>query len=462
MEFPFVSVIIVNFNGAHYLPTCLTALRAQTYPSDCFEVIVSDNASRDGSLQLLENDFPWVRVLRNDQNLGFATANNIAIRAARGQFVILLNNDTNPTASWLENMVRVAQDHPQAGLVTGHLQLFYDQLPLKIETETFTPPIDGRNLGVQIFQVDSGVQRGVVQYLEGFYGHEAHPSGGSFRWTSARATLGVPVPPGDGHWVLDLVMAAPRPDGGEVALKILLHDEVIQEWKLSAEPIHYHVDMPASTRDFANPVEQNTGSIIFRNGGGRDRGTYVRNSELFFENSEDQYSEIEEVFAGCGASLLLRREMFQEVGLFDDVFFMYYEDTDLSWRARLRNWKVLYAPDAIVRHIHVGSSKEWSPFFSYLVERNRLAMVFKNGPRSQVLRVWGSFFFDLFRLGWTGLRGTLSHPSHWRSYASRIKIHLKVLASLLVWQPSLWQKRRQIQKNSMVEPEKLAGWFMDA
>ena len=357
-------------------------------------------------------------------------------------------------------MVRVAQDHPQAGLVTGHLQLFYDQLALQIETETFAPPSDGRDLGVQIFQVDSGAQRGVVQYLEGFYGREAHPSAGSFRWTSAKATLGVPVPPGDGDWVLDLVLAAPRPDNREVGLKIRLNDEVLQEWKVSAEPIHYHIDMSASTREFANPVEQNTGSIIFRNGGGRDRGTYVKNSELFFENSQGQYKDIEEVFAGCGASLLLRREMFEDVGLFDDDFFMYYEDTDLSWRARLRNWKVLYAPDAVVRHIHVGSSKEWSPFFSFLVERNRLAMVFKNGPWSQVLRVWGSFFFELFRLGWIGLKGVLLHPSHWRGYASPIKIPLKVLASLLLWQPSLWRKRHQIQQNAIIEPEKLSAWFV--
>jgi GT2 family glycosyltransferase len=461
MEFPFVSVIIVNYNGAHYLPTCLDALSAQTYPSDCFEVIVSDNNSEDGSIQLLEQDYPWVKVISNERNLGFAAGNNVAIITARGKYIVLLNNDTMPMATWLENMVKIAQDHPRAGLVTGHLQLFYDQLTVEIETETFRPSKDDRILGIQIYQVDSGAKRGVVQFLEGFYGIENHPSGQSFRWTGEKALLGVPVPVGNGDWLLDLKLAAPRPDNRDVGIKIQLQDEVIKECRLSGEASHYHVEMPSSTRKHANPVEQNTGSIIFRNGGGRDRGTYVKNSELFFENDQGQYNQIEEVFAGCGASLLLKRDMLQDVGLFDDDFFMYYEDTDLSWRARLRNWKVIYAPDAIVRHIHVGSSKEWSPFFSYLVDRNRLAMVFKNGTWNQVMRVWGGFLLKFINLGWTSLTGILSHPSNWRGYASQIRIHLRVFASLFIWQPSLWRKRYKIQKLSLVKPEELSIWFLE-
>ena len=115
---------------------------------------------------------------------------------------------------------------------------------------------------------------------------------------------------------------------------------------------------------------------MFRSGSGRDRGTYVKEAEVFFETDTGQYGDIEEVFAGCGASLLLRKTMLNEIGLFDEKFFMYYEDVDLSWRAWIGGWKVLYAPDAICKHIHCGTTKEWSPFFVFLTERNRLATGF--------------------------------------------------------------------------------------
>ena len=67
MDYPFVSVIIVNYNGAHFLPACLKALQAQTYPQDKFEVVVSDNDSDDESLTLLNRDYAWVRVLENGE-----------------------------------------------------------------------------------------------------------------------------------------------------------------------------------------------------------------------------------------------------------------------------------------------------------------------------------------------------------------------------------------------------------
>ena len=78
MELPFVSVIVLNYNGAHFLPTCLDALRLQTYPAERFEVIVTDNGSTDNSLPLLKRDYPWVRILENGRNLGFSLANNAA------------------------------------------------------------------------------------------------------------------------------------------------------------------------------------------------------------------------------------------------------------------------------------------------------------------------------------------------------------------------------------------------
>lgn len=459
MKLPFVSVIIVNYNGAGYLPTCLNALCQQTYPADCFEVIVSDNASGDGSLDLLQRAYPWVRVLENDKNLGFAAGNNVAIAAARGEYLILLNNDTAPDPNWLENIVRVAQEHPQAGLVSGHLRLYYDQLVLELEAETITPSNDGRELGVQVFEVDSGAPRGVIQYLEGFYGREPHPSGRIFRWTKGRFRLGIPVPPGKGDWQATLHLAASSPYRRVVRQKVLVQGELIAELSISgASPAAYAVKLPAWTRLSATPLVQNAGSIIFRDGTGRDRGTFVRDSEVFYEIDKGQYVEVEEVFSGCGANLLLRRDMLDEVGAFDDDFFMYYEDTDLSWRARLLGWKVIFAPNAIVRHIHCGSSEEWSPFFVYHTERNHLAMLFKNAAASKVANIWGRYVARIIRqsllTGWLLLR-----RKEWRPVARHIMIELKVVKTLIAWLPALIRKRANIQKQRVVPAAEIDAWF---
>ena len=99
---PLISIIIVNWNGAQHLPVCLNALRAQTHRD--FEVIVADNASHDESLALLACAYPEVKVIALAGNRGFTGGNNAGMRAARGEFVVLLNNDTEVDPHWLEEI----------------------------------------------------------------------------------------------------------------------------------------------------------------------------------------------------------------------------------------------------------------------------------------------------------------------------------------------------------------------
>lgn len=458
--FPFVSIVIPNYNGMRYLPTCLEAVRAQRYPPDRFEVIVSDNGSTDGSLELLRDRYPWVRVIPNGRNLGFASGCNVGIRASRGDYIVLLNNDTAPEPAWLENLVAVAEADPQAGMVTARIRLFYDQLVLRLSITPFRPVGDERTLGVQVFGVESGTPGGVIQYLEGFYGWERSPSGQYFRWTKEEALIGIPVPPGDESWTVSFLLAAPRPQNQRVQLTVSLQGQCLAKWELSGmTPVKYQVEIPAQARVWATPLIQNAGSLVFWDGSGRDRGTFVRGFELFYEEDRGQYEVVEEVAAGCGASLLLRRAMLEDVGLLDDDFFMYYEDTDLSLRARWRGWKVLYAPQAIVRHIHCGSSQEWSPLFIYYTDRNRLAMLFKVGFPKQVWRAWAAYgagaLADLLMVGtsWLGRR-----PG-WREHAHRALIRWRVIGSLLCWLPKLWRERRRIHKEARVDPAEIARWF---
>ncbi len=116
------SVVIPNWNGAQHLPTCLKSLRRQTYPQ--VEVIVADNSSTDGSLELLARDYAWVRVLPLGENRGFAGACNAGMQTARGEFVVLLNNDTEADPRWLEEIVAAFQRHPEAGIVASKMLLF--------------------------------------------------------------------------------------------------------------------------------------------------------------------------------------------------------------------------------------------------------------------------------------------------------------------------------------------------
>ncbi|MBV8559749.1 MAG: glycosyltransferase, partial [Acidimicrobiia bacterium] len=102
---PSVSVILVNLDGAEHLPDCLDSLRAQDYPRERLDVIVVDNGSTDGSLEMLADRYPWVRVLAQGTNTGFAPAVNTGVRAATGACVALLNNDMRADPGWVSSLV---------------------------------------------------------------------------------------------------------------------------------------------------------------------------------------------------------------------------------------------------------------------------------------------------------------------------------------------------------------------
>ncbi len=102
---PSVSVIVVNFNGKEYLEDCFSSLLNLDFPGEKLEFIMVDNASRDGSVEFLEMKFPWVKVLSNRSNLGYAKAVNQGVRAAKGDYVAILNNDTRADSKWLTQLL---------------------------------------------------------------------------------------------------------------------------------------------------------------------------------------------------------------------------------------------------------------------------------------------------------------------------------------------------------------------
>lgn len=88
-----LSIIIVNFNGKHHLQSCLQSIVEYCLGLD-YEVILVDNASSDGSCEFVERQYPWVKLIRSNENLGFARGNNLGACHSRGDLFLLLNNDT--------------------------------------------------------------------------------------------------------------------------------------------------------------------------------------------------------------------------------------------------------------------------------------------------------------------------------------------------------------------------------
>jgi GT2 family glycosyltransferase len=140
---PRVSIIIVNWNGLEHLETCLESLKAQTFKD--FEVIMVDNGSKDGSLEFIRERYPWVRLVELENNTGFATGNNVGLTHCTGEYIVALNNDTKADESWLETIVRVADGHPDVGMVGSRIVSFDD--PDIIDSLGHAVCLDGMSRG---------------------------------------------------------------------------------------------------------------------------------------------------------------------------------------------------------------------------------------------------------------------------------------------------------------------------
>jgi hypothetical protein len=246
------TVVVPNLNGAHFLEPCLEALAGQSLAPAA--VIVVDNGSTDGSVELVRRRFPDVDVLGFPENRGFAAAMNSGIAAASTELVAFLNNDAVPEPAWLEELVACLERHPAAAATTSKLLLADDPARL-----------DGAG---------DGLTRSFLPYVRG-------------------------------HGELD--------DGR-------FGDEV-------------------------------------------------------------------EVFSASGAAAVWRAQALHELGSFDERFFAFYEDVDLSFRARLRGYEIWYAPRAVVRHARGGTAGQHIDFALFHPVKNRWFMLVKDTPgRTLALR----------------------------------------------------------------------------
>jgi len=111
-----ISVVIVGWNAKHYLELCLESL-ASAPPRRSMEVLVVDNASTDDSVEMIETKFPWVKLIKSPENLGFSKGNNVAIRQTQGRYIALVNPDVIVFPGCLDALADFLDQNPKAGNV---------------------------------------------------------------------------------------------------------------------------------------------------------------------------------------------------------------------------------------------------------------------------------------------------------------------------------------------------------
>jgi GT2 family glycosyltransferase len=240
-----LSVIIVNWNGLRYLPVCLAALLPQL-PSSA-EIVLVDNGSTDGSTAFVRENCPAARVVGLRENLGFAGGVNAGLRAARGELLLLLNNDAFAEMGFVAALLDIMASYPEVGAASA------------------------------------------------------------------------------------VLLFAHRPE-----------------------------------------IVASAGIRVRRDGLALDLWAGRPAAEL--------PTEAQAIMGPSGGAALYRRALLEDVGLMEPGFFNYLEDADLAWRALLRGWRSVVAPQARARHVYSATAVQGSPFKQRLLARNRVRTIVRCLP----------------------------------------------------------------------------------
>lgn len=142
-------------------------------------------------------------------------------------------------------------------------------------------------------------------------------------------------------------------------------------------------------RYYDRKIIDSAGIVVCQSGNAYDRGREKKDI--------GQYDIQEEIFGACAGAALYRRKMLDEIGFFDKEYFAYFEDVDLSFRMHLFGWKCVFVPNAIVYHMHSATSKSFSPFKIFYLERNKLWNMWKYFPVQMLIAQLPSPNINYFR-----------------------------------------------------------------
>ncbi len=261
---PRVSVVVVTYQSREYILPCLESLSRD---QGKLEIVVVDNASTDGTVEIVKERFPAVTIIQSPRNLGFAAGANLGIRhAPPTPYVLLLNPDSIVSRYAIPTLVESAEADEQLGI-----------------------------LGPQVFD---DLQR-----------TERYPSCRRFP---------------------ELTTAVFNPNS--------LWTKLFGSNRFSGSYLYYDYDLSRST-------------------------------------SVDWVS---------GCAMLIRTKVLDDIGLFDEGFFFYYEDIDFCWRAKKAGWEVMYCPEASVVHFRSKSSEK-VPFLTLLAKHRSMVRIYKKHVRKSFL-----------------------------------------------------------------------------
>lgn len=436
---PLVSLVVVNYNGLRFLPGLLKSLYELDYPN--YEVVLVDNASSDASLEFVERHYPQVRVVRSGDNLGFAGGNNLGMRHSCGELIGLVNNDAEVERPWLSELVVELMRDQAVWVVGSKIVFFRKYVEVRIRSRVFCPARlgisnDSRDLGLLLDErsafADCDYRKPV--FAAGFYGAERYGDR-TVRWTNGDARLFLPVMPSrEEHELVLYVAGTANGAGGEFEVEIAGNKVASGYLADGFDEVRVPV-VKALIEAHSFQLINNAGTWLDEHGNAGDRGIY--------EPDTGQYDQVQDMPALCGASMLFKRSALEKVGLFDSNFFMYYEDTDLCWRIGKMGGVLRYVPASVIRHIHTGSSVEWSPHFLFHVARNHVLIRFKHAPLKTAIRGYLVEVYRCLRSGWIWLRhdyGRNDGPG-WREFRLRLKIQRSLLTLLPVVLLKRWGYR---------------------
>jgi GT2 family glycosyltransferase len=194
------------------------------------------------------------------------------------------------------------------------------------------------------------------------------------------------------------------------------------------------------------------GMLVARDGSSKQRG---------HGQPVSAFSRPQQALLPSGCAAMYRRDMLDEIGGFDERFFLYCEDTDLGLRARWKLWECMYAPSAIVEHRYSHSAGRASPLKAFYVERNRLFVVAKNYPLQDLLL---APLFSLVRYFWHfvyALNGRGKAAEYQGSTASLPLVAVRAWFAALGAAPYLWRQRRKIRRHARATPKQFHRFLSD-
>jgi GT2 family glycosyltransferase len=357
-----IRAAVLNHNGGEKVVAAVRSILASELPRHELDVVVVDNASSDDSTSLLAQQVPAARLVRNPANLGYPGLNAVLRDLDGIDCVAILNPDASVEPDTLRRLADALDVDEHCGAACPRIVLDGDHHT--IELAVSGPP--RRRLDLLAVTVDGAPIRW-------------HATGDAVRrrwdhgvaWSVGHRSI-VRVA-ADAHATCTLQMRAPT------ATEVTFSSG---DWSTSVTLGRQARAVEVGLRGPAQRIVQNAGSIIGYHGLGINRG--------YHEPDGPRFDVAVDVPAWCGAGVLLRTEYLRDVGLFDQRWFLYYEDLDVSWRGQLRGWRYRYVPEARVSHQHSATIGHGSALYDHFHERNRLLTITKNGPAAAALASWAN------------------------------------------------------------------------